>query len=206
MSGVLAQRPPGCLAFTPLPPDGPLLLELAAHAGSWLSFHPAARFTGPPCRPDWRFLPPEALFDRERPDARSDFYSLSVTLLVLRQGPSSPVPEVGTVPYAQWALDDGAARAWDAEAGVDAPVRALFAACAACSRKRRPADGDALRAALLGAWPAETVDDFPVFRLRPPRLTRAAWLAAARALPRWQLAGLGLALAALAALLALYHR
>jgi hypothetical protein len=207
MSDVLARTPPGCLAHLSESPDGTLWLSLAAHAGAWLSFHPDARFTGPPCRPEWRFPPPEELFERERPDVRSDLYSLGVTLLALRQGPRSPgVPGAGTVAYAQWALDDGAARAWDQEAGVAAPVRALLARCAARSRKHRPADTDALRAALLEVWPETAADAFPVFRLRPARLSRAAWLAAARALPGWQLAGLGLALAALAGLLVLFHR
>lgn len=205
-SDVPARIPPGCLAHLSPTPDTTFLLALAAHAGAWLSFHPEARFTGPPCRPDWRFPPPEELFEHERSDVRSDLYALVVTLLVLRRGPRSPsVPEARTVAYAQWALDDGAARAWNQETDVDAPVRALFSRCAARSRKHRLADTDALRAALLEVWPASEADTFPAFRLRPARLSRAAWLAAGRALPRWQLAALGLALAALAGLFALYH-
>ncbi len=206
MSDVPVRTPPGCLAHLPQTPDTTTLLALAAHAGAWLSFHPEARFTGLPCRPDWRFPPPEELFERDRPDVRSDFYALGVTLLALRKGSMSPsVPGAGTLAYTQWALDDGAARAWHQETGVKAPARALFARCAARSRKHRLADTDALRAALLEVWPASEADAFPVFRLRPARISRAAWLAAARALPRWQLAALGLALAALAGLFALYH-
>lgn len=197
---------PGCFTHLSQPPDGATLVVLAATAGAWLSHRPQVRFTGPPCRPDWQFPPPELLFSHGRPDARSDLYVLGVCLLALRQDPAAAVPSPVSMEYAHWALDDGAAHGWQGVGELAAPVRDLLGACCARSRARRPADLDALRAALQRLWPAEDGAAFPAFRLRSPRLGPTAWLAAARALPWWQRAGLALALGALAGWLVLYHR
>jgi len=206
MPAVPTRPLPGCFTGLAQPPDGATLVALAAGVGAWLSHRPAVRFTGPPCRADWQFPPPELLFSHGRPDARSDLYVLGVVLLALRGDPAAAVPPPASMEYAHWALDDGAARAWQTVADLDVPVREFFETCCARTRARRPADLDALRAALEKLWPAPAGAGFPAFRLRSPRLGPTAWLAAVRALPRWQVAGLALALGALAGLLVLYHR
>ncbi len=201
-----ARTLPGCFTYLERPAEGATLVALAAHVGAELSHRPGTRFTGPPCRADWQFPPPELLFSHGRPDVRSDLYVLGVVLLALRDDPAAAVPPPASMEYAHWALDDGAARAWRAVADLDAPTRDLLGACCARTRARRPADLDALRATLKPLWPDDDGAGFPAFRLRPPRLGPTAWLAAALALPRWQVAALALALGALAGWLVLYHR
>jgi len=198
------RRLPGCLSLQQDPLSENDLLELAAFAGAYLSFHPDARFTGPPCREDWRFLAPEVLFEKGRPDVRSDFFSLGVTLLVLWRGDDAGVPAGPSVEYAQWALDGRPAWSWRAVDDVRAPIRELVAQCVERARSRRPGTTDELRARLLEVWPADGTDAFPPYFLRAQKLSPAAWFAAARALSWWQIAALGLTLGGLLVWLRLY--
>jgi len=198
------RRLPGCLSHQQDTLCEDDLLELAAFAGAYLSFHPDARFTGPPCRADWRFPAPEVLFEKGRPDVRSELFSLGVTLLVLWRGEAAGVPAGASVEYAQWALDGHPARAWRDVDDVRAPVRELVARCVERARPRRPHTTDDLRARLLEVWPDHRTDAFPPYLLRTQRLSPAAWLAAARALTWWQIAALGITVGGLLVWLRLY--
>jgi len=197
-------RLPGCLSFLNRPLTEDDLLGLAASLGAVVSFHPGTRFFGPPCRADWHFPAPEAIFEKGRPDLRSDLFSLGVTLLVAQLGDASGVPPGSSVEYAQWALDGHAAASWQAVTGVRPAVVALFFGCVARSRKQRPQNPEALRALLLEVWPSDQKSEFPVFFLPSPKLSPTAWIAAARALAWWQVAALVITLGGLIAWLRLY--
>lgn len=195
---------PGCLSILNRPLTEDDLLGLAASAGAYLSFHPAARFTGPPCRADWQFPAPEALFEEGRPDLRSDWFSLGVTLLRIWRDDATEVPPGRSVEYAQWSLDGHAARLWHEVKDVRPEVAELFAQCVGRARKQRPGTPDQLRALLLEVWPPTLSGEFPGFFLPAPKLTPGAWIAAARALGWWQVAALVITLGGLIAWLRMY--
>jgi len=197
---------PGCLSFLDRPLSETDLLELAASAGAHFSFHPELGFTGPPCRADWHFPAPEVVFEKGRPDLRSNLFSLGVTLLAAGPVDGAQVPSAPSVEYAQWTLDGSPARIWRAQDWPRPEVKELFAQCVDRARKRRPGSPEQLRALLLAVWPQDRTDAFPTFFLRAPQLSPSAWIAAARALEWWQVAALVITLGLLIAWLRLYTR
>lgn len=160
--------------------DAEILTAAAAHALAWISFSSRRLFTGPPCRPQWRFPAPEIHLGEESPvsfDPRSSLYAVASTLLAASRPEGVEIFAADDAAlYTQWVLDDGPSRAWRAHAALPGPLREFFASACARSRNGRP-DPGSWPGELRLLWPEESRFSFPRF----PVVQRVVWLAALRA-------------------------